>query len=219
MIGDKIVIKEYHRLGARLVIDYIHTHEPQSPYALTVSGESGSGKSEIAHCVKELLEAEGKKVAVLGQDDYFRLPPHSNHQQRTEDIGWVGPKEVQLDLMDYHVQKLLDRQGFTVIKPLVHFEENIITTEPIEGPFDVVIAEGTYTALLSTPSIRAFIDRDFRETKKDRLARNRDQALENGKDNQLTFLEDVLTIEHNEIKTHKSKASIIIPAPHEIQEN
>ena len=217
MIGDKIVIKEYHRIGAKMVIEYIHAQNPQFPFALTVSGESGSGKSEIAHCIKELLEAEGKKVAILGQDDYFRLPPHSNHQQRTKDIGWVGPREVQLDLMDYHIEKLLDKKGHTVIKPLVHFDENIIATEPIEGPFDVVIAEGTYTALLANPLIRAFIDRDFRETKKDRLARNRDQALENGKDEQLTFLEDVLTIEHEEIRNHKSKASLIIPSPDKLE--
>mgnify|MGYP001816555039 CR=1 FL=1 len=217
MIGDKIVIKEYHRIGARLVLDYIHAHRPQFPLGLTVSGESGSGKSEIAHCIKDLLELEGKKVAILGQDDYFRLPPHSNHQQRTKDIGWVGPNEVQLDLMDYHIGKLLDPQGYAIVKPLVHFSENIITTELMQGPFDVVIAEGTYTALLSKPTIKAFIDRDFRETKKDRLARNRDQALENGKDQKLTFLEDVLTIEHEEIRTHKTNATIVIPAPDKIQ--
>ena len=216
MIGDKIVIKEYHRIGARLVLDYIHTHKPQFPLGLTVSGESGSGKSEIAHCIKDLLELEGKKVAILGQDDYFRLPPHSNHQQRTKDIGWVGPNEVQLDLMDYHMGKLLDPHGYAIVKPLVHFSENIITTELVQGPFDVVIAEGTYTALLSKPTIKAFIDRDFRETKKDRLARNRDQALENDKDSQLTFLEDVLTIEHQEIRNHKGKASVIIPPPDKI---
>jgi uridine kinase len=198
------------------VVDYLHSHKPQYPFALTVSGESGSGKSEIAHCVKDLLEQEGKKVAILGQDDYFRLPPHSNHRQRTKDISWVGPREVQLDLMDYHIEKLLDANGYTVIKPLVHFKEDIIATEPIEGPFDVVIAEGTYTALLSKPAVKAFIDRDFRETKKDRLARNRDQALENDKDGQLTFLEEVLTIEHQEIKNHKSKTNVIIPPPDQI---
>ena len=103
-----------------------------------------------------------------------------------------------------------------VVKPLVHFEENIISTEAVQGPFDVVIAEGTYTALLAQPSVKAFINRDFRKTKKDRLARNRDQALENGQDQALTFLEEVLTIEHEEIKQHKELASLVIPAPHDI---
>jgi uridine kinase len=216
MIGDKLVIKDYHRKGAELVFAYIESTQPQIPFALTVSGESGSGKSEIAHCIKELLEASQKTVTILGQDDYFRLPPHSNHQQRKNDLSWVGPREVQLDLMDYHISKLLDPQGLVVVKPLVHFEENIISTEAVQGPFDVVIAEGTYTALLAQPSVKAFINRDFRETKKDRLARNRDQALENGQDQALTFLEEVLTIEHEEIKQHKELASLVIPAPHDI---
>ena len=216
MIGDKLVIKDYHRKGAELVHAYIASTQPQIPFALTVSGESGSGKSEIAHCIKELLEAGQKTVTILGQDDYFRLPPHSNHQQRKSDLSWVGPREVQLDLMDYHISKLLDPQGLVVVKPLVHFEENIISTEAVQGPFDVVIAEGTYTALLAKPLVKAFINRDFRETKKDRLARNRDQALENGQDQALTFLEEVLTIEHEEIRKHKELASLIIPAPADI---
>jgi uridine kinase len=216
LIGDKIIIREYHRNGASLVMDFIEGLHLQPPFTVSVSGESGAGKSEIAHALKEFLDKKGYRVIVLGQDDYFRLPPHSNHRKRMEDIGWVGPGEVRLDLMAEHLRELTDPAGSAALqlnKPLVYFEEDRIGSETVNGPVDVVIAEGTYTTLLDGVDVRVFIDRSFRETRKDRLARNRDQSLEEGNDAELSFLEDVLKIEHRIIREHKARADVVIPAP------
>lgn len=216
MIGDKIIVREYNRKGAKLVMDHIVQSAIEPPFSVTVSGESGSGKSEVAECLKELLEAQGMSVLILAQDDYFRLPPHSNHQQRKADIHWVGSTEVDLAFMNYHVRKLSAGKPCSIIKPLVYFEENLVLTETVEGPYDVVIAEGTYTAMLKDATIHAFINRNYHETRADRLARNRDQALDNGEDAALSFLETVLEIEHRIIETHIELADIIIPPPEEL---
>ncbi len=213
MIGDKILVNEYHRSAADMVLNYTFDNELSLPFAVSVAGESGSGKSEIAFYLKELFESEGRKVVILGQDDYFHLPPHSNHRQRKANIKWVGPQEVRLDLMNKHIMELRDQSRAEIVKPLVHFEDDCIRTEVLRGAFDVIIAEGTYTSMLECLDVRAFINRDYRETKKDRLSRNRDQSLENGKDQQLSFLEEVLEIEHRIISTHKSIANVVIPPP------
>jgi len=212
MIGDKLLIEDYHIAAANFIIKQLEKLKPGLPYSLSVSGESGSGKSEIAHVLAQKFEEQGKKVIVLGQDDYFKLPPHANHQQRKKDIGWVGTGEVKLDMLNEHVKKLLTDSA-KIEKPLVHFKEDIIETEIIKGPFDIVIAEGTYTALLKDVDIHVFIDRDYKETKRHRLSRNRDQSLENNSDNELTFLESVLQIEHEIIREHKMLAQIVIPPP------
>lgn len=206
----------YHYAAAELILTNLEKRDIKIPYSISVSGESGSGKTEIAHLLKEKLEEEGKRVMVLGQDDYFRLPPHSNHQQRKIDLGWVGPKEVQLLLMDEHVKKLLQPKNSIVFKPLISFNEDKIDTENITGPYDILIAEGTYTALLENIDIRIFINRDYKETKKHRLSRNRDQALENNTDQDLSFLEKVLQIEHKIIKQHIKLADLVIPPPNEL---
>jgi uridine kinase len=211
MIGDKLIISEYHHAAAKMIMEHLRILELQVPYSVSISGESGSGKSEIAVVLKEKLMSEGKKALVLGQDDYFRLPPHSNHKQRKLDINWVGPMEVQLQWMNEHVNILCRSKEGQVIKPLVHFSEDKIGTESLKGPFDVVIAEGTYTSLLSDINIRVFIDGDYRLTKKHRLSRNRDQSLDNNSDKDLTFLEQVLQIEHEIISKHKNLANIVIP--------
>ena len=72
---------------------------------------------------------------------------------------------------------------------------------------DLVIAEGTYTSLLENVDLRAFIDRNYRQTKKARLTRARDPDVD--------FLEKVLEIEHQEISRHKARADVVIPPPEE----
>lgn len=207
MIGDKLVITDYHRQAARRIWEFLKTRDEKGPVAVSVAGESGCGKSETAHCLAELAQQAGLRTVVLAQDDYFKLPPKSNHRKRLEDISWVGPGEVRLDLLDEHV-RLLKTTSEPVTKPLVYFEEDRIGTETLEpGPYDVVIAEGTYTTLLQNVDVRAFIDRTYKQTKKDRLRRARDPDVE--------FLEKVLAIEHDIISKHKALADVVIPPPPE----
>jgi uridine kinase len=211
MIGDKLVITDYHRQGAAKVMDVLRTRlaaTPGATLAVSVAGESGSGKSEIAHCLAEFVEQDGGRTFIFGQDDYFKLPPRSNHEKRIEDISWVGPGEVKLDLLDEHIAFLKKNAGIPLTKPLVYFEENEIREEVVEpGRLDVIIAEGTYTSLLKNVDLRAFIDRDYRQTKKARLKRARDPDVQ--------FLEQVLEIEHQEISRHKARADVVIEAPPE----
>jgi uridine kinase len=213
MIGDKLVITDYHRQGAALVFEVVQQRlkSGTGPLAVSVAGESGSGKSEIAHCLAELLEQEGYSATILGQDDYFKLPPKSNLQKRQQEISWVGPGEVRLDLLDENIADLKEHPDRPVKKPLVYFQENRIDSETIEPKKrDVIIVEGTYTSLLQNLDVRAFIDRNYRQTKKARLKRARDPDLD--------FLEKVLEIEHQEISKHKPKADVVIPPPPDEQE-
>lgn len=215
MIGDKLVITDYHRAAAAkavpVVLDRLARGEP---VAVSVAGESGCGKSETAQCLAEALGAEGKRCVVLCQDDYFRLPPKTNHARRERDISWVGPGEVRLELMDEHVSLLKRGLDGPLTKPLVNFDEDRIDSETIEPGgegIDVVIVEGTYTSLLESVDVRVFIDRTYRQTKKARLRRGRDPDV--------GFLERVLEIEHAEISRHKARADVVIDPPEDERED
>lgn len=212
MIGDRLVITDYHRAGAAQVMEKIRARlEAGERLVVTVAGESGSGKSEIGHCLAELGEQMGKRAFLFGQDDYFKLPPKSNHNRRLEGIEWVGSGEVRLDLLDEHVAALRAGLEAPLTKPLVFFDEDRIGQEQVTPEhFDLVIAEGTYTSLLENADVRAFIDRNYRQTKKNRLKRARDPAT--------AFLEQVLEIEHQVISAHKARADVVIAAPPEERE-
>jgi uridine kinase len=207
MIGDKLLIDDYHRSAAALIYHKLslQLEHAEQAVTVTVAGESGCGKSETAAVLAEICNGEGYKALILQQDDYFIYPPKTNHARRVEDINWVGPQEVQLDKIEANLEII--REGGSVIsKPLVDYERDHIlqVTVPVED-VKVVIVEGTYTTLLKKVDLRAFIDRDFRQTKKARFARSRDPLTD--------FIEKVLLIEHEIISGHKQQADLVIPPP------
>jgi uridine kinase len=204
MRGDILVIGEQHRQAAQGVVDMIldEIAGNDAKYLITVGGESGAGKSELASAIKDLLDGTGIRTLILQQDDYFVYPPLTNARVRLKDIHHVGPGEVKLDILNDNIRSIRAGQK-SVEKPLVIFQEDRITSEIIDlQPFRVVIIEGTYTTLLENIDCRIFIDRDRADTREDRMRRNREKQDE--------WLEQILEIEHSIITRHKLHADIII---------
>lgn len=204
MKGDILIIKEHHRKAAREVVDFIleDVNNAKEHYFLTVAGESGAGKSEIAAAVAEEIETKGVESYIFQQDDFFIFPPKTNEHKRREDIKWVGVNEVKISLLEEIIEAI--KSGVEEIeKPLVIFDEDKIVEETINvHGKKLVIFEGTYTTALSNADCHVFIDRNYHDTKASRAERAREAQDE--------FLEEVLLIEHKIISAHKSKAQIII---------
>ena len=212
MRGDTIIVEAHHRKAAAFILPLIAPEIEASPgkYTISVAGESGCGKSEMARAIAEALAEQGISSAIFQQDDYFVYPPKSNDRTRRRDIGWVGPREVRLDLLDGHLQAFL-AHAISIEKPLVIYETDTITSEEIAlGNVRVAIAEGTYTSLLDEVGTRIFIDRDFSETRAHREKRKRDKSELD------PFIDRVLIIEHEIISAHKSRADIVINADYSV---
>jgi len=214
MIGDKLILKPYHYPPAKDIYRHIQPeieqHSPL-PYFLSISGESGCGKSTLSIALKEVLNKQGIKSHIIHMDDYFHLPPTSNHLQRLDDINHVGPQEVDLALMQQHLAAI--KSGATeIIKPLIHYKENdkrkeIFYTEGLQ----VIIVEGTYVALLEELDCRIFMLRTYRDTKENRMNRARDPIS--------PFIEEVLQIEHSIIKQHQRLANLLVDLDYNIVNN
>lgn len=204
MEGDVLIINNYHRKAAKQVVSLLlpDLEKAGRKFFLSVAGESGAGKSEIAASIAAELEKTGRKTFIFQQDDYFVYPPRTNSDKRKEDIGWVGMQEVKLSILDTEIEAI--KSGVhTIEKPLVIFDEDRITTEVVDmSAYNVFIAEGTYTTALKNVDVRIFIDRDLKDTKKARAKRAREKQDE--------FLEQVLTIEHRIISAQRKEADIII---------
>jgi len=215
MRGDSIVIEDHHRKAAAGIAPLVRKslEDANVRIGVTVAGESGSGKSEIAAALAEALAADGIDSVIFGQDDYFVYPPKSNDAARRKDIAWVGPQEVKLDLMDQHMRAFLD--GDTAIeKPEVVYEDDVVDSEVLDATgARVAIAEGTYTTLIEAARHHAFIDRDYTQTRKHREKRNRDASELDA------FIDRVLEIEHGIISAHKAKADIIINEDYSVSPN
>jgi len=204
MRGDKLLIEARHRQTAETLADRLiaKLERHTAPLVVTIAGESGCGKSETAVALSEALGRRGVSTLVLQQDDYFHFPPKTNAAKRREDLAWVGPGEVRLDLLDRHAQQL--REGATsIVKPLVLYEEDRIVEEKIDvGDARVVVVEGTYSSLLDHADLRIFIERTAEQARRARTERDREAQDE--------WLERVLRIEHGVIVEHKDRADYVI---------
>ena len=213
MRGDRLVLLDYHRRAASEIVTHLipRIEKKKSTYVVTVAGESGCGKSETARAIADELETAGIHSVVLGQDDYFVLPPRSNDLKRRADPEWLGPHvEVRLALLQQNVVSAVQGQH-EITKPLVDYESNTIEDEVIqlEG-IRVLIAEGTYTSLLRHVDTRVFICRTWLDTLEHRL--NRGRGTEAGD----PFVERVLGMEHKIIAGHKHLADILITKDYEV---
>ncbi len=201
MVGDKIQVQKIHTLRAEEICEIIKDiYKP--PFVISIAGESGAGKSEIAWELSRILNESGTKSGIIQQDDYFIFPPRTNSEMRRRNIDQVGMYEVKLDFLDCNLRSF-KRGESPILKPLVIYQEDRITTEEMNvSNYDVLIAEGTYTTILAFSDFRIFIDRTFLDTLEDRRRRNREAAE--------PFLEEVLKIESEIITNHRDLADILI---------
>lgn len=208
MLGDELVIEEHHTERAREIVTVLEDRlSSRDKFVVTVAGESGSGKSELASEIARLNRENGIPTGILQQDDYFVFPPRTNHEMRKKNIDQVGTYEVKLDFLDANLRSF-KKEEVSIYKPLVDYNANKITTEIKEvGKYRVLIAEGTYTTKLEFADFRIFIDRDYRQTYEDRKRRGRDRME--------PFVEDVLEREHEIISSHRDQADLLITSGYE----
>ncbi len=214
MRGDTIIVEPHHRAAAQAIVPMLlpRIGSGGERHAVTIAGESGSGKSETATALAEALAEHDISAVILQQDDYFVHPPKTNDSVRRRDIAWVGPGEVRLALLDDHLAAFLSGAE-SIEKPLVVYEDDRIISETLA--FDgarVAIAEGTYTTLLENAGTRIFIARTHEHTRAHREKRKRDAAELD------PFIDEVLRIEHAIICAHEARADIVIAPDYTVRE-
>ncbi|MBS3787390.1 hypothetical protein KGY79_04240 [Candidatus Bipolaricaulota bacterium] len=208
MLGDELVIEECHTERAREIVAILDDRlSGKDKFVVTVAGESGSGKSELASEIARLNRENDLPTGILQQDDYFVFPPKTNHEMRKKNLDQVGTYEVKLDFLDSNLRSFR-KEVDSIFKPLVDYNADRINTEIKEvGKYRILIAEGTYTTTLQFADFRIFIDRDYRQTYEDRKRRGRDRME--------PFVEDVLEREHEIISSHRDRADLLITSDYE----
>lgn len=214
MIGDIFTIEPAYYQTAKDIWELLQVQMPDyqtQKYCISIAGESGSGKTITAVCLANLLHEKGIKTEILHQDDYFFFPPNTNHQKRIADLSWVGTQEVNLALLQSHVNDFLAAKDL-INKPLVNYHENLILPETrYLTDIQVLIIEGTYVSLLTEMAAKIFIKRDYKDTLQQRIERGRDVISE--------FTNQVLEIEHQIISAQSKNADIFVQKDYQVTKN
>ena len=203
MIKEEIEIKkEYTVLGSQICNTVLPLAKLKDRTIIAVCGESGSGKTVTATSLKMQLKENGVSSYILHLDSYFKLPPKENHNKRLEILDWVGAGEVNLELLQKHVD--LFKEGAQVIKvPVVDYINNCFE-EIVLGlkHEDVLIIEGVYSFLLEGINFGIFMERNYLQTKENRQKRSREVYD--------SYVEQILEIEHKIIAPLIKKADMVI---------
>ncbi len=167
-----------------------------------IAGESGSGKSVTAQALAHVLDQRGHRTALINQDNYFRLPPRTNHEHRLTNLANVGPHEVDLACISAHIAAF--RAGHDVSDaPLVDYPGNRFVTHKLQlSECDMLIVEGTYVLSLPDLDARVFLEATHHDTRERRRARNRDIDH--------PVIDDILAIEHAIIARQRAVAHVVI---------
>ena len=169
---------------------------------IAIAGESGSGKSVTATGLAHELASAGIPAAVLHQDDYFLLPPRTNHEHRVLDLANVGPHEVNLPLLQSNVDAFrAELDG--VECPAVDYPGNRFVTRRHDfSQIAALIVEGTYVFRLRGVDLRIFLEATHEDTRERRRIRNRDIDA--------PIIDEILAIEHDLIAPQAARADILI---------
>lgn len=83
MLGDILLIADKHREAGEAIIEMILKNR-KPKMMIAISGESGSGKTELAHVIAKGMRKHGIFAKPLHIDNYYRIHPHIRTEWRKE---------------------------------------------------------------------------------------------------------------------------------------
>lgn len=138
------------------------------PILIGIAGGSGSGKTHLAHQIRQL--AGPGSVSVLSMDRYFRTEP----QRDVQSVNFDHPAHLDLDLLEVHLAEL--KAGRSISAPTYNFRKMVQhpDTELIPAA-PVIVVEGLF--VLANPitdvlDLSCFLDVDADQRLLGRLLRD-----------------------------------------------
>jgi uridine kinase len=209
MLGDVLLITEKHEKAAGQILDRLGTVESDK-MVIAIGGESGSGKSELAHVLSRRVKTRGELAKILHIDNYYKVTPRDRTSWRKKHgVEKVGLSEYDWNLINQNVAEF--RANKKAVMPCIDLltdqEDELITN--FDG-IKYLVVEGLYSLNVEA-ELRIFIDLTYHETKKAQILR--------GKEPQNEFRLQVLQREHEVVQSLKPSADLIVTKDFEVIES
>lgn len=208
MLGDVLLITEKHLAAAEKIIVEVLARKKEK-FMIGISGESGSGKSELAHAVAKGLRKHGIIAKPLHIDNYYRILPLLRTKWRTDNgiEQVVGYGEYDWETIYRNLEEFKNGEKSTgPCVDLVTEQVDQLTTDYKE--VDMLIIDGLYAIKTEGVDLAVFIELTYHETKKAQVVR--------GKEPQNEYRARVLEQEHKMVQALRSKANLLINMDYEV---
>lgn len=200
MIGDVLLIEERHHKAAEEIYKRLMDKNLKK-FMIAIGGESGTGKSEIAHLLRRKFKNDGILSKVIHIDNYYSVPPKDRTAWRKANgVEMVGYNEYDWDMINATIKAF--KNGYKAVIPFID-----IVTDQIDqlstdfSEIDVLLFEGLY-ALAAEADFKAMIDMTYHDTKKAQILR--------GKEAQTEFRTQILEREHHVVQSLRNRANLLI---------
>jgi uridine kinase len=208
MLGDVLLIEDKHRNAGEAIIQKILVSK-KNKFIIAISGESGSGKSELTHVIAKGLRKHGIMAKPIHIDNYYRIHPLERTEWRKNNgiENVVGYGEYDWDTIYKNIEDFKnDKPSSMPCVDLVTEQVDQLTTD-FKG-IDMLVIDGLYAIKTEGVDLRVFLELTYHETKKAQVVR--------GKEPQNEYRMAVLEQEHRMVQALKPKADILINKEYEV---
>lgn len=204
MIGDVIIIKNTHKKKANTIFKNIKGLDFNNKKIICIGGESGTGKTEIAHVLRDLAYGGFIKTQIISLDDYYiTLWSARNNIRINKGIKSVGKHEMQWNLINGIIDSFKSITEPTIrLKKINRYTDSIEYSIFEREDVDLLIIEGLYSCFCKNVDFKVYLDGSVSDTKDFRFMRK--------KEAQNKFRIKVLKKEHNEVIKSKKLSDLII---------
>lgn len=201
MIGDVLLLAPKHYKASELIFENVRDKLSEK-YIITIGGESGSGKSEIAHYLRKLLFQHGIISKILHLDNFYLTSPAERTEWRMKNgVESIGYTEYDWNAINSAISDFKNNKKSTLPFLDIVIQTNDYVTTDFKG-VQVLVLEGLY-ALKADADYKALIDLTYLDTKMAQILRGKEKPDE--------YRMTVLEREHQVVQELKALADLIIP--------
>ena len=212
MLGDILLINDMHKEAAHAICEYVindrANKEERYRYVVGISGESGSGKSELAHALGKDLKDRHVRVKVIHTDNYYRIQPLLREEwRRNKGFDHIGMEEYDWVKIRKTLRDFREEQE-CVIPCIDLIPEQVDKLITDFSKIDLLILDGLYAINADDIDLKVFIDLTYHETKINQIIRLK-EALSD-------FRLNILEREHQAVISLKPKADLVVDKSYQV---
>ncbi len=200
MHGDVLYILDEQRELTNQIVEKILKLKKNKP-VIAIGGESGSGKSVIAHLIASELKKQKIYTKILHTDNYYKIPPEKRAEWRKQNgMESINYTEYDWNLIKKNISDFKEnRESMLPFLDLLTDQKDKLITN--FNKIQILILEGLYS-LHSDADLKVFIDLTYNNTKTAQIIRSKEILND--------FRLKVLKREHVVVRSFKPLADVII---------